>query len=102
MSTGDSFTVKEIVIEIRDTVKDLAGKVDKIGERGTENSSQIADHGRQLDDHEGRIDRLESWRDGLTAVATLKKWQVTVALGILGIFAGLIGSFATLAWLHAG
>lgn len=46
------------------------------------------------------IATLQLWRAGQAAMSGLKRWQVTVALGVIGIAAGLIGSIATLIWLN--
>lgn len=121
---GDGFTVKEIVVEIRDTVKKLADKVDQIDRQGSIGTrDQLTEHGRDIADHEVRLSFLEKrpfvtredihavkndiatlklWQAGLTAITGLKRWQITVALGVVGIAAGLIGSLATLFWLYHG
>lgn len=127
MSTAgpDNFTVKEIVIDIRDTVKALAEKVDRIDQKSSAASDQVAEQARQLADFDkrmaelerlaerrvtredlhsvkGEISALKLWQASLTAVATLKRGQLAGALALFGVFAGLIGSVATLIWLHHG
>lgn len=56
----------------------------------------------ELHEIKGEIAALKLWQAGLTAVATWKKWQVTVALAMGALAAGIVGSIATLVWLHHG
>jgi hypothetical protein len=117
-NNGDGFTVKEIVVDIRDTVKALANKVDQIDRQGSIGTrDQLAEHNRDIANHEARLGVLEQrphvsredlhavkgdiaalkmWQAGLTAVAGLKRWQITVALTLIAAGAGLIGSLITL------
>jgi len=48
------FTVKEVVLDIRDTVNKLADKIDRIDRTGSIGTRQ------QLDDHENRIRKNEA------------------------------------------
>ena len=58
-----SFTVKEIVVEIRDAVKDLAQKVDKIDREGPIGlRAELVDHSDRLRRSEERLGRLEEGR----------------------------------------
>ena len=59
-----------------------------------------SDH--EISELRDELNELKLWQAGLTAIAGLKRWQITVALGLLGIFAGAIGSLATFYWLHHG
>lgn len=123
MTDGDAFTVKEIVLDIRDTVKDLAEKVDRIDQHGSIGTRDILTrHSRKIEDLDHRLDVIEAtprvtredlhavksdiaslalWRASLTAIATMKKSQIAFALALLTVFAGLIGSVATILWLHS-
>lgn len=96
-------------------------RIDREGSIGTRD--QLADQDRRLEDHsrrirdiegrppvtrsdlhevKGEIAALKLWQASLTAVASLKQWQITVGLALLGVIGGLIGSVATLYWLHHG
>lgn len=96
-------------------------RIDREGSIGTRD--QLADQDRRLEDHSRRLRDIEArspvtredlhkvkddiaalrlWQASLTAVASLKRWQVTVGLGLLGVVSGLIGSLATFYWLHHG
>ena len=60
-ATGNGFTVKEIVIEIRDAVKELAVKVDDIDRKGSIGTkSELDNHDRRLLDAEREIVLLHS------------------------------------------
>lgn len=125
MNAGDAnFTVKEIVIDIRDTVKALAEKVDRIDEQGSIGTrEQLRTQSQAIQDQDKRLAVLESrppvtrqdihdlkaeiaalklWQAGLAAVSGLKRWQITVGLGLGGIVSGVIGAVATLVWLGHG
>ena len=61
---ANGFTVKEIVIEIRDTVKQLALKVDEIDRKGPIGTrSELADHSQRLATAERQILVLHSAND---------------------------------------
>jgi chromosome segregation ATPase len=104
-----------------ETFRTQIERIDREGAIGTR--AKLVETDRQLDDldqrmtlvegrpvvrreelHElkGEIAALKLWQAGLTAVAMLKKSQVAVALALFGVFAGLIGSVATLVWLNHG
>lgn len=51
---------------------------------------------------EGRLKDMELWRAAQNAMSGLKRWQVTVALALATIGAGLVGSLATFYWLRHG
>lgn len=96
-------------------------RIDREGSIGTRDT--LTQHERQLDDLDRRIVAVEGrpivkreelhalksdiaalnlWQAGLTAVATWKRWQVSAALAVGGLAAGMVGSVATLIWLHHG
>jgi len=63
-ATGNGFTVKEIVIEIRDAVKDLTVKVDRIDQQGAIGSmAELADHSQRLKIAEEGLALLRSAND---------------------------------------
>lgn len=58
---GGNFTVKEIVVEIRDTVRELAVKVDTIDRQGSIGTkAQLQDHEQQLRRNTERVTQLEA------------------------------------------
>lgn len=69
---GDQFTVKEIVVEIRDDLKKLAARIDHIDREGS-----IGTKG-ELTDHETRLRAIERWRYAIPPA-------LLVALGSLGV-----------------
>lgn len=119
---GGGFTVKEIVIEIRDTVKELANKVDRIDRQGSIGTrEQLREHDNSIHDHEARLGVLENrprvtredlhevkadiaslrlWQAGLVAIAGWKKWQLGIAIGVLGAVSG--GAAAVITILLGG
>ena len=124
--TGDAanFTVKEIVLDIRDTLKDLAEKVDRIDREGSIGTrEQLTSQTQSLREQDKRLAVLESrppvtrqdihdlkaeisalklWQAGLAAVSSWKRWQITVTLALGALAAGIIGSVATIIWLNHG
>lgn len=62
---GNGFTNKEILIEIRDNVKELAAKIDRIDREGSIGTQS------DLQDHENRLRLLERFRYAIPSVATL-------------------------------
>ena len=96
-------------------------RIDREGSIGTRDT--LAQHDRILDDIDRRVETVESrpvvtreelhairgdiaalnlWQAGLTAVATWKRWQVSAALAIGALAAGMVGSVATIIWLNHG
>lgn len=123
---GDAanFTVKEIVLDIRDTLKDLAEKVDRIDREGSIGTrEQLRAQSSALQEHDTRLAVIESrppvtrqdihdlkteiaalklWQAGLAAVSSWKRWQISAALAVGGVVSGTIGSIATIIWLNHG
>jgi len=104
MNTGDAgFTVKEIVIDIRDTLKSLDAKVDRIDREGAIGTrDQLAEYGRVSRDNTQRLERVEKWQSDRDAVAVLKRWQLTVALGLLPLVIAFLTSWLTYYWINHG
>ena len=96
-------------------------RIDREGSIGTRDT--LAQHARDLEELDRRIIPLEArpivtreelhavkgdiaslnlWQAGLTAVATWKRWQVSAALALGGLVAGMVGSVATIVWLRHG
>jgi hypothetical protein len=96
--TGD-FTVKEIVIEIRDAVKALSAKVDRIDEQGP---SGTRDHERRITENSKDISEIQRWMSSENAVATLKRGQIAIGLAMATLMSGLIASLITFYWIHKG
>jgi hypothetical protein len=90
------FTVKEILVEIRDDVKDLSMKVDRIDREGSIGTkSQLDDHEqrlRRLSDHIGRLE------EDLAARIALDRWR-RFWFGVAGV--GTLSAISTLVWLAA-
>jgi Tfp pilus assembly protein PilO len=48
------------------------------------------------------LSTIKLWQAGLTAIAGLKRWQITVGLGVLSLLSATLGSLLALYWLHHG
>lgn len=100
--SGNGFTVKEIVIEIRDTVKGLAEKVDRIDRQSIGTKEAIEDHENRLRDHESRIQKLEDKNSGEdSAQSDIETWWQHNYLKWSLVIAAL-GYVATIVWLTHG
>ena len=70
----NGFTVKEIVVEIRDDLKKLAENVDRIDREGS-----IGTRG-ELVDHEARLRAIERWRYAIPPALLVGIGSLVVAL----------------------
>jgi hypothetical protein len=102
-TSGAEFTVKEIVIEIRDTVKSLDAKVDRIDREGALGTrEQMAENARTGRINGERLAALERWQTGLSAVAGLKKAQLVVLIGLTPLLVAFLTSYLTYYWINHG
>jgi len=80
MSNDHGLTLRELVLEIRDDVKTLDGKIDQIDKQGSIGTRD------ELQDHEGRIRSLEVWRYGIPAsILIALASSIAIALRIIGV-----------------
>lgn len=76
-TTNDGFTVKEIVVEVRDALKDLIRKFDDLREDTSTINTVLGVTGAQVQDHEKRLRRLETWRWRSTGIAAALAFALT-------------------------
>lgn len=75
--TSENFTVKEIVVEVRDTLKDLIRKFDDLRDVTSTMNTVVGVTGVQVQDHEKRIRRLEAWRWKSAGIAAALAFALT-------------------------
>ena len=93
---------REGPIATRDTLNQYAAALDSLDRRVSDVESRPIVKREELHAVKSDIAALNLWQAGLVAVSTWKRWQVTVALALGALAAGLIGSIATIVWLHHG
>jgi hypothetical protein len=84
MTDAAGFSVKEIVVEIRNDVKDLAAKIDRIDREGSIGTRQdLADHENRLRDLEAGGFRLQGVWTTLGVIAGALAGGAGLVLGLL-------------------
>ncbi len=85
---SSSFTVKEIVLEVRNDVKQLAEKIDRIDRQGSIGTrSELEDHEARIRASEGRLVIIEAQRNVEKDIGARKlAWGALAA----SLFGGLV------------
>lgn len=72
--SGIGLSVKELVLEVRNDVKALSEKIDKIDRQGSIGTRE------ELADHERRIRRVEAWKYALPPTLVLVIASIVIDL----------------------
>lgn len=93
---------REGAIGTRDTLVELARQAQEQDKRIAVIEARPPVTRQDIHELKSEIAALKLWQAGLAAVSSWKRWQVTVALAVGALAAGIVGSVATIIWLKHG